>query len=159
MRTRVVVSDQSEADFYDLEGSHHELRLATRLSDTKARLHDRDFKSDRPGRMSDHAPLQGGRRGATAHHGTDGERRPRKHEAALFAHRIVEALERAHRAGEFEGLVLMAPPSFLGLLRKAMPEPLRKKVLAEVAKDLMHQPQDAVRAHLPITTFHENFEL
>ena len=47
----------------------------------------------------------------------------------------------------------MAEPSFLGVLRKALPSSLSSAVIAEVAKDLAHQPESAVRAHLPTEAF------
>ena len=92
MRVRIVVADQSEARFYDTEGLHGPLQPAGQLSDPKARLHDRDLESDRPGRVFDHAPLAAGRRGAVGHHGTEGERSPRKHEAVNFARQIADQL-------------------------------------------------------------------
>jgi protein required for attachment to host cells len=148
MRTRIVVADQSEARFYDTEGFAAPLRLAGRLVDPAARLHDRDFKSDRPGRVFDHAPAPTGRRGSVAHHATGGERRPRKHEAAIFARRIADELEKARREKSFDKVILMASPAFLGLLRAALPDALRAAITATVAKDLVHQPEKHVRAHL-----------
>ena len=50
--------------------------------------------------------------------------------------------------GEFDRLVLMAGPSFLGLLRAALSKPLRASLVAEVPKDLVHQGEDALRSHL-----------
>lgn len=48
--------------------------LVLELSDAVAHLHDRDLKSARPDRVFDRAPRVGGRRGATGHHATGGER-------------------------------------------------------------------------------------
>ena len=152
MRVRIVVADQGEARFYDIARPDAGLQPAGRLTDPKAHLHDRDFKSDRPGRVFDHAPAATGRRGAVAHHGTGGERRPRKHEAELFARQIAEQLDAA-TPGEFDRLVLMAGPAFLGLLRAALSKALHLKLVAEVPKDLVHQGDDAVRAHLSSEIF------
>lgn len=156
MRIRILVADQSEARFYDLRVREpspplptHRLLLVGRLTDPKAHLHDRDFSSDRPGRVFDRAPLVGARRGATARHGTGGERRPRKHEAALFARQIAAELERARRNEEFDRLVIMAAPGFLGLLRKALSPSTRATLAAEIRKDLVHEPPEAVQAHVP----------
>jgi protein required for attachment to host cells len=149
MRIRIVVANQAEAAFYDLDSSSGEPKFATRLTDPLAHLHDRDLKSDRPGRFSDHALLAPGRRGATAHHGTGGERSPRKHEAEVFARQVAEQLEQARRSGEFDRLVVMAAPTFLGVLRKVLPDSLRLHVAAEVNKDLVSEPPASVRAHLP----------
>ena len=152
-RVRIVVADQSEARFYDMEGHGAPMQPAGQLSDPLAHLHDRDLKSDRPGRKSDHAPIQAGRRGATAHHGVGSDRKPRRHEAALFAQKITDEVAAAQRADQFDRLVLVAPPAFLGLLRKALPAALREAISAEVAKDLVHEPPSAVQAYLPAETF------
>lgn len=153
MLVRIVVADQSEARFYDTDHFDSKLTLAGRLTDPKAHLHDRDFKSDRPGRLFDHAPPAAGRRGGVAHHGTGGERRPREHEAELFAHQIAAALENALRQDEFKRLVLVAGPRFLGELRAALSKPVESAVAAEVAKDLVHAPDTAVHQYLPRETF------
>lgn len=153
MSVRVVVADQSEARFYDMERRDGELRLAGRISDPSARLHDRDLQSDRPGRKADRAPIQSGRRGSTPQHGVGSDRKPRQHEAALFARRIADAVVAAQRADRFDRLVLMAPPGVLGLLRKALPLPLRRMIVAQIAKDLLHEPPGAVRTYLPPETF------
>ena len=152
MRIRIVVASQADVTFYDTQKIGDRLEVTGRLTDPLAHLHDRDFKSDRPGRFSDHGSL-GGRRSATAGHGTGGERSPRKHEAIIFAQKIATELEQAHKANRFDRLIVMAEPGFLGVLRKALPRSLSSAVIAEVAKDLAHQPESAVRAHLPPEAF------
>lgn len=153
MRVRIVVADQSEARFYDAEHRDSELRLVGALTDPQAHLHDRDFKSDRPGRVYDHA-AGAGRRGATAHHGTGGERTPRKHEAQIFARRIAAQIQTAYRQNEFDRLILMAAPGFLGLLRQALPVSIAATVTGEVGKNLVREAAMAVAAHLPADAFH-----
>lgn len=145
--TRIVVADRGEARFYDV-GPASRLQIAGRLVDPNARLHDRDLVSDRPGRVFDRAPPASGRRGAGAHHATDGERSPHKHEVTLFARRIAAELERARRQGRFASLVVMAGPPFLGELRKSLPKSLRAITVAEVAKDLVHRPERVVRTYV-----------
>lgn len=147
MRTRIVLANQSEARFYEIGHPHDSLQLVGRLTDANARLHDRDFKSDRPGRVFDHAAASGHRRGAVPHHSTGGERTPRKHEAALFARCIARELEAAHAKQDFDRLVLMAGPAFLGILRSVLPKAVSALVVSEVPKDLLHETESAVRAH------------
>ncbi len=153
MRVRIVVADQGEAHFFDTERYEEEPRPAGQLSDPSARIHDRDLKSDRSGRKFDRAPLRAGRRGATAHHGVGSEPRPRIHEARFFARRIAEELSSAQRDHQFERLVIVAPPGFLGTLRQELPPAVRKAVCAEIAKDLVHQTPSAVRTYLVPQTF------
>lgn len=148
MITRILLADQGEARFYDLDGSDEPLRLVGDLSDPLAHHHDRDFSSDRPGRVFDHAPGAHQRRGAVAHHGTGGERSPRKHEAELFAARIAHELQTARHEGRYDRLVLVVGLPFLGTLRAALPKQVREAVLEEIPKDLLHEPEGALRAHV-----------
>jgi protein required for attachment to host cells len=148
MLTRVVIADQSEARFYDVERVGAPFRLVARLTDSIARLHDRDLKSDKPGRVFDHAASSGQRRGAVAHHSTGGESSPRKHETQLFARRIAQELETAHRENRFERVVLIAGPAFLGVLRAELPKSVSTAVAAEVPKDFVHESEEAMHAHL-----------
>lgn len=153
MRVRIVVADQSEADIYELEQRDIPPQLVQRLEDPDARLHDRDLKSDRPGRVFDHAAAAGGRRGAVGHHATGGERSPRKVEARRFARRIAEALDEARSENRYDRLVVIAPPAFLGLLREEMPAAVHAMLSAEVGKDLVHEPPEVLNGYLPLGTF------
>ena len=153
MRMRIVVADQSEARFYDTGSLTAVLQPAGTLTDPKAHLHERDLVSDRPGRVFDHAPPQSGRRGAVSRHGTGGERSAKGHEAVSFAREIAKALEVATRERHIDRIVLMAGPAFLGLLREVLPRAVKKVVVAEVHKDLVHQSDEVLREHLPREAF------
>ncbi|MET0657505.1 MAG: host attachment protein [Steroidobacteraceae bacterium] len=148
MRTRIVVADRSEARFYEVTHGDSQLELVGELTDPQARLRDRDYKSDRPGRVYDRA-ASGTRRGATAHHDTSGEKKPHKHEAEVFAKRIADALLEGQHDRQFDRLVLMAAPAFLGQLRSVLPQALGAAVILEVNKDLVHEDERAIGAHLP----------
>ena len=60
MVTRIVVADQGEARFYDRAGSG--LRAVGSLENPAAHLHNRDFKSDRHGRIFSSVRAAGARR-------------------------------------------------------------------------------------------------
>jgi protein required for attachment to host cells len=153
MRIRIVVADQSEADFYEFEQRDSPPQFVRRLEDADAHLHNRDLKSDRPGRVFDHAAAAGMRRGAVGHHATGGERNPRKVEARRFARRVTDALDEERRSGKYDRLVVMAPPTFLGLLREEMPPAVHALLSAEIAKDLVHEPPEVLSGYLPPGTF------
>jgi protein required for attachment to host cells len=144
---RIVVADEGEARFYDAGGLTQELTAAGRITDPNAHLHDRDLKSDRPGRLFTRAPGVT-RRGAVTHHATGGENSPRRHETQLFAHQIAAQLEAGRAARAFEQLVIVAGPPFLGALRAALPKALSACVALEIPRDLVHQGEQALRAHL-----------
>lgn len=65
-----------------------------------------------------------------------------------FAQELVERLERARNDGEIEGLVLVAPPHFLGELRRRMRPSLRRLVVEELDKNLVRHSVQDLRQHL-----------
>jgi protein required for attachment to host cells len=153
MRVRILVADESEARFYDAEGLHAPIKVIGTISDPSARLHDRDLKSDRPGRVVGSTRSGAGGHSAATHHAVGGERSPRKLAAQRFARRIVDELEISLQQQRFDRLVVMASAPFLGTLRAALPKLMRAHLVAEVPKDLVHQTDDAVREHLPAEAF------
>jgi protein required for attachment to host cells len=147
----VVVADQGEARLY-LRLSAASMRLIGKYENPAAHLHDRDLKSDRPGRVYNSAAAPRGRRGAMAHHATGGERTPRRQLATVFARRIAAAIRAAAKGAPFDRLILVAEPRFLGTLRRALPAALRAKATVQIAKDLMHLPAAELRARVTAAT-------
>jgi protein required for attachment to host cells len=154
VRIRILVADQSEARFYDAQSPHASLKLIGTISNPTAHLHDRDLKSDRPGRVVASTRSGAGGHSAATHHSVGSERSPRKLEAQRFAGRIADELEISLQKHQFDRLIVMAGAPFLGTLRAALPKSMRAHIVAEVAKDLVHQTDDAVREHLPAEAFH-----
>jgi protein required for attachment to host cells len=140
-RIRIVVADQAEAIFYDTPSLQAQPKEVAHLSDPLAHQHDRDFSSDRPGRSYESV---GGQR-----HAIEREDDPRQREAVLFARRISRRLDEARRKGEYDELIVVAGPPFLGLMRKEMSRPTRERVVHEIRKDLVHSPVESLRRHLP----------
>lgn len=147
----VVVADQGEARLYRMLPPAS-LRLIGRHQNPAAHLHDRDLKSDRPGRVYNSAAARGSRRGAMAHHATGGERTPRRQLATVFARQIAGEIKAAAKVQPFDRLVLVAEPRFLGTLRRALPAALRAKVAVQIAKDLMHLPAAQLRMRVTAAT-------
>ena len=108
-RIRIIVADQAEAIFYDTASLRARPKEVARISDPLAHQHNRDFASDRPGRSYESF---GGARHAIAR-----ENDPRQQEAVRFAKRISRRLDAARRSGEFDELIVVAGPAFLGLMR------------------------------------------
>jgi protein required for attachment to host cells len=146
MKARVVVADQSEARYYELADSLHLIR---KTMHPEAHLRDRQLVSDRPGRVFNHANPAGGRRGGVVHHATGGERTPRKVEAEKFAHQIIRELDADRLRGQFDRLVVVSGPEFLGLLRSSMPKGLQTAVVLEIEKDLVHSTDEIIRSYIP----------
>ncbi len=137
---RILVADQAEAIFYDAATLTGAPREVGRISDPLARLHDRDLATDRPGRSYESV---GG-----ARHSVQGKETPRHTEAVRFARRIARRLDDARRKDEFDQLVVVAGPPFLGLVRQQMSGPTRALVAREIPKDLVHSAPEVLAQRL-----------
>jgi protein required for attachment to host cells len=153
MIIRVVPANQNKAGFYDIGRVTDPLHRFGELEDPTARLHDRDLKSDRPGIVFANAPPASGWRGGIMHSGMGGEWRPRRHAARVFAAHIAQELQHAQQAGRLSRLMIVAGPSFLGLLRTALSQALERMVVAETSKNLLKSTDVSVRKHLPVEIF------
>ena len=108
---------------------------------------DRDQSSDRPGRV-----FKTGRPGRS---GGGVERRAAvgqtdRHDLAerRFAETVAAAFGTAADAAPGARLALVAAPATLAALRDALPQALRGRVFAEVAKDLTNHPPAAIQKAL-----------
>jgi protein required for attachment to host cells len=135
----IVVADGAKALFYapsDDVSMLYPVGPGIAMSPA-ARLRARQLKSDRPGRS-----VSSSRTGLR--HAIE----PKHDHHKMAKHRFTEAvgkhLERALRRGAFEGLIIVAPHRSLGELRSLLPDQVRARVRAEVAKDLTGQSPDMV---------------
>jgi len=65
-----------------------------------------------------------------------------------FARDVAAALERVVRERGTETLVVVAPPRTLAELRQAFHADVKKRIVAELPKDLTHEPVDGIEKHL-----------
>ncbi|MGZ4956345.1 host attachment protein [Methylobacter sp.] len=138
--TWILVADNTRARIFTADTPSSPLEEIEDLSHTEGRLHDREITSDLPGRIKSSNAV-----GHAFEQPTD----PKKHESDNFAHRITEYLENAHNTNRFEQLLIIAPPSFLGLLRNHLPEQIKKRVRLELDKELTLLSAADIRQHLP----------
>jgi protein required for attachment to host cells len=98
-----------------------------------------ELGAERPGRTRESA--------TSARHAVQ----PRQdlHQAAKqnFAHEVAALLNEAGQRDEFDTLVLVAPAHVLGDLRQALDEPTRRKVTAQLQKDLTKVPNADLAKH------------
>ncbi len=87
--------------------------------------------SDRPGRVHDSTTERRSSVGNTDWHDA---------EEARFLGTVADRLETLRRKAPFDQLVVVAPPRALAQLRAAMPEAVRRVIVAEIDKDLTKHP-------------------
>ncbi len=137
----IVVADAARARIFSVDGPLAPLQALHQLVSPQAKLHDRDIGSDRPGRVHD---SHGQGRHAMGTHNS-----PKEQDAIRFASEVVDQLEKGRAAEEFNRLILVAEPRFLGLLRKAVKPALEQMITVEIDKDLSKADEDTIRSHLP----------
>jgi len=138
--TWILVADTTRARIFTADTPSSPLEEIEDLSHSKSRLHDREITSDLPGKIKS---VGGG--GHAYEQPTD----PKKYEAEAFAHSIAQHLEDAHNEGRFEQLLIIAGPSFLGMLRSNLPEQIKKLVRFELDKEITSLSAAEIRQHLP----------
>ncbi len=71
---------------------------------------------------------------------------PHRELKTKFAHQLADML--AREVATYDRLVVVAAPATLGDLRQCLSQPVKAKVIGEVAEDLTKTPNDKVGAHL-----------
>lgn len=137
--TWVLVAGNSHARIFDWR-SRDVLDEIKTLSHPEGRLQEQDLVTDKPGR--------GFNSGGSGRHAQETPTAS-QHESQIFAGKLVDTLEESRTRNEFECLVVIAGPQFLGQLRDKMPAELQKMVMREVSKNLVQRPVDEIRRSLP----------
>ena len=135
----VVVADNVHARIFTVKTLSSPLEEIETLTHLEGRLHDREMTSDFPGKIKGN-----GKMGHAFEQRTD----PKQNESDKFARQIANYLEDAHNTNKFNQLLLIAEPSFLGLLRKNFSEPIRKLVALELDKNITTHSIGDIRKYL-----------
>lgn len=136
--TWVLIADGQKALILENQGDAEAPDLRVRRKEVHDNPKSIDQAANRPGRMAD---SQGNK---SAFQDTDWH----EFEKDRFARDIADLLyDRAHKR-MFDRIVLVAAPSTLGELRKAIHQEVADRVVAEIAKDLTGQPIDAIEKHV-----------
>ena len=130
-RKALVLRNEGDAQYLDL-------KIEQVFADKKnPSTHEQG--TDRPGRT--HSSVGHGRSSVSQSDWHDLE----EHK---FAHDVAAALERIVRERKVEALVIVAPPRALADLRKAFHDDVKKKIIAEIDKDLTKHPVYDIEKHL-----------
>jgi protein required for attachment to host cells len=125
--TYIVACSGAEARIFFSErrfGNWNQLGL---LQNPGATLREQDRNTDRPGRTFDSF--------GKGRHAMSPEESGREHDLQNFAGDISQYLSKAHTAGQFKQLVLIAEPTILGFIRRKLSAPLKRVLSFEVPKN------------------------
>jgi protein required for attachment to host cells len=123
--TWIVAADSSRARVLQVAGRERLVELEDMINPA-GRMDDRELTTDAHPRF----------RGTNGPASDRQETSAKEHETDLFAKRIGDYLDKARTQHRYDELVVVAPPKFLGLLRKKLGKEVEKLVVDEVPKDL-----------------------
>lgn len=138
--TWVVVADSARARVLASQGKLRPFSNVEQLVHGESRLRDTEQISDRPGRSFD--SFGAGR------HSMEAPTEPADQEAVRFAATIAERVHKGRVDNDFDELVLVAPPRFLGFLRKALDKESTALVRAELDKEFSLLDDEEIRRRL-----------
>jgi protein required for attachment to host cells len=73
---------------------------------------------------------------------------PKKLDMVHFAHDVSERLETARRTGDYNDLVLISSPGFLGMLKQNLGTVTQKHISQTINKNLIHKSEAEIRDYL-----------
>lgn len=125
-----LLANRSSASIYENDHANS-FNFVQKLSFSMGRLKDRIFNLDRPGK---HMMKVG--KGSVTHASERGFEHS-KDLAKMFAKKIANFLEINENREQFNELVIVAEPRFLGILRKMLPPKIKKLVINEIDREYM----------------------
>lgn len=139
--TWALLADSSRGLLYSNPGKGKSWSLVKEYAHPASRVSEGGLTTDKAGRM--HASGANGARSAM-----QSPTSPKEVEAEHFAHELAEALHAGHGQQSYKRIVLVAPPHFLGLLRKTLNATVSKLIGASADKDYMHLSEKDIHMHL-----------
>lgn len=135
----VVVADGEKALFLRNEGDTQIPNLQVVREMQNDNPATREQGTDRPGRMSDAGSDHFSAMEETDWHRIEKER---------FADTVAEKLYKMAHANKLGKLVLVAPPTVLGDMRKKLHKAVSDLIVEEIPKTLTNHPIDQIEKHL-----------
>lgn len=125
-KTWILVANACQARIYCRNGIKQELVLVKEMVHPESRMKNSDLVSDRPGYM----PGVG-----NGHGSKQPQADPKQNEALHFAQELAHMLNQGRCSQQFERIVLVAPPAFMGLLGEKIDVQTAKLVADKLSKD------------------------
>lgn len=137
----LLAANSSMATLFSADSATGPLAEVETFANPEAREKESDLSADRPGRSFDSK--------GEGRHAMEPVTPAKEQVQIRFAKLLADTLERGRVAHAFERLVLVAAPSFLGLLRANLDAPLQAAVSLELDKDFTALRPEELRARLP----------
>lgn len=138
--TWVVVADSSRARFFIMASRNQPLHELDDMTHAEGRMRDQDEVSDKQG------GLAGGH--GEGGHAFEAPTDIKHHEAQVFAKQIADKLEHGRVNRDYDQLILVAAPAFLGVLRQELNDHVACLISSSLDKNLVAEKEDVIRNHI-----------
>lgn len=137
--TWILVADASRAKIYSQADPVSAMHMVQTFEHAASRMKGAELASDRTGRI-----LSKG----TGHGSLADPTDPKEFEAARFAQKLAQALNKGRAANVFQQLVVVAPAHFSGELNRHLGAHTREMIGAAIHKDYTQLPPKELAAAL-----------
>lgn len=124
----IVVANSSYAHLFECTGLARNIRVLQTLDHPDGRKKARDVYSDRPTRSFESM--------GNMRHATMAEVDFHTHTQQVFSKQLADLLKKGLDEGSFTELAIIAPPTFLGILKGSLSSAVKKSVIKELNKDI-----------------------
>ena len=141
----VIVADRTRARIFEADESIDQLNEVEDLLNPEGRFADAELHHDARGRFC-------GKGNRQRSHTSEPLITKTMHDEENFSRQLVHVLEQGYATHRYDSLVVIAPPAFLGVLRKQFSDQVGKRVVKQFAGDISsyapRQISDYLRRHL-----------
>lgn len=137
----VVIADRSRARIFQTDGGAERLQEIEDLLNPEGRLNDADLRHDAKGRYYG----KGERHQA---HTAEPNVTKQEHDEEMFSREVSRLLDQGCDTQRYERLVMIAPPEFLGILRKQLSQRVEQRITQQLDTGLANWPQQQIRDYL-----------
>lgn len=138
--TWIVIADGAHARVLEQDREARSFKPAFEQEFFGQVAQSKEIGSDRPGRTFDSA--------GQGRHAMEPPTDPQRHAKFTFAAELAKHLQKAAATNRFDRLVLVAAPKTLGDLRGLLPDTVKKRIVAEIDKDLTRVATRDLGQHL-----------
>lgn len=128
--TWILVTDASRARLFAGQKKNQPWELLQTLTHPESREREQDLVTDRPGHNQ--------QSGSYHHSRMEPPTSPKEIEHGLFAKELAHLLEKGLQNHSYHNLLIVAAPRFLGMLRDALGEQVKKHIHTTIDKDYTH---------------------
>lgn len=125
MTTWILVANACQAKLYARSNIKNGLSLIKTLSHPESRMKNSELVSDGSGAMQS----------AAGHGARQPQTEPKQNEAIHFAQQLAHELNQGRNEQQFVKIILMAPPTFLGLINEKLDTQTAKLISTKLDKD------------------------